>query len=378
MTTSRRTFFHQLLATAGSAALLELPLAEKLFASPEPQRNPIIPGAIRLNSNENAYGPLPSAMNAMQKALARGNRYPFADYGPLIGAIAKSHGAKPEQVLIGAGSTEILRICAQVFLSRDKNLVVSDPTFEALVEMSRSFVGAKVRQVPLTSTYAHDLDAMLKATDANTGLVYICNPNNPTASITPAADIEAFLAKLPLKTTLLIDEAYHHFAMGMPGYRSFMDRASDNVIIMRTFSKVYGMAGIRLGYAVSSELTIKLMSTVRLPVSVNTLAAAGGLASLQVDDEMRAAAERNAADRAEFAKQANQRGITFIPSYANFLMLKAGRPAQDVIAAFQENKILIGRPFPPMTNFIRVSLGLPEENSQFWQSWDQIQKKQSG
>lgn len=369
---SRRSFLHRLTAGAGAAALVQLPLAEKLFASPEPQRNPIIPGAVRLNSNENAYGPLPSAMKAMQKSLAEGNRYPFAEYGPLTEAIAKSHGVNPRQVLIGAGSTEILRICAQAFLSRDKNLVVPDPTFEALVEMSRSFVGANVRQVPLTSSYSHDLDAMLKATDGKRGLVYICNPNNPTASITQAGDIEAFLAKLPLNVTVLIDEAYHHFAVGMPGYRSFMDRASDNVVVMRTFSKIYGMAGIRLGYAVSSELTIRMMSTVRLPISVNTIAAAGGLASLQAEDEMRLAAERNAADRAEFAKQATARKLTFIPSYANFVMIKTNRDAKEMMTAFQQHNILIGRPFPPMTDYIRVSLGLPDENKAFWQAWDQI------
>ncbi len=368
---SRRSFLHRLTAGAGAAALVQLPLAEKLLASPEPQRNPIIPGAIRLNSNENAYGPLPSAMKAMQRSLAEGNRYPFGRYEALSEAIAAPLGVSPTQILTGAGSTEHLRMTAQAFCSGGKNVVLAEPTFESLGEFVRALNG-EVRKVPLTSTHAHDLDAMLQRVDKNTGLVYICNPNNPTASITPAKDMESFLSKLPPSTSVLIDEAYHHFADGLPDYRSFIDHASDRVIVMRTFSKIYGMAGIRLGYTVSSEATAKKLAAFRLPIAVNVIAAEGGLASIAANDEMKFAADRNAADRAEFAKQATARKLTFIPSYANFFMIKTNRDAKEMMAAFQQRNILIGRPFPPMTDYIRVSLGLPDENKAFWQAWDQI------
>jgi histidinol-phosphate aminotransferase len=371
MTFSRRSFFQRMAASAGVAALVQLPLADRLFASPEPQRNPIIPGAIQLNSNENPYGPLPSAMKAMQRALMEGNRYPFARYQPLTESVARHHGVKVEQVVLGAGSTEHLQMAARAFWGAGKNVVVADPTFESISEFVKA-EGGEVRKVPLTSNYAHDLDGMLQRVDKNTGLVYICNPNNPTASITPAKDIETFLSKLPANVTTLIDEAYFHFADGMPDYRSFIDQAGDRVVVMRTFSKIYGMAGIRLGYIVSSEVTAKKMAEFRLPISVSMIAAEGGLASLEANAEMRAAAARNAADRVEFAKQANVRGLTLIPSYANFFMVKTGKPAKEVMSAFQQRKVLIGRPFPPMTDYVRVSLGLPEENATFWQAWDQL------
>jgi histidinol-phosphate aminotransferase len=310
-------------------------------------------------------------MKAMQRALLEGNRYPFGRYQPLAESVAKHHGVKAEQVVMGAGSTEHLLMSARAFCAGGRNVVVADPTFESIGDFVNA-QGGEVRKVPMTSNYAHDLDRMLQRVDGNTGLVYICNPNNPTASITPSKDIETFLSKLPGTAKVLIDEAYFHFADGMPDYRSFMENVGDDrVIVMRTFSKIYGMAGIRLGYAVTSDANAKKMTALGLPISVSMLAAEGGLVSLAADDEMRVAAQRNAADRAEFTKQASARGIALIPSYANFFMMKTGRPAKDVIVGFQQQKILIGRPFPPMTDYIRVSLGLPEENKTFWNAWDQ-------
>jgi histidinol-phosphate aminotransferase len=368
MTLSRRRF---LCNTAATATLLQLPFAERLLASPEPQRNPLTPGAIAINSNENAYGPLPSAMNALQEALVRGNRYPFGLYDPLLAKIASVNNVKKDQVVMGAGSTEMLRIAALAFLGPGKNVVVADPTFEAIAEFGGE-LGAEVRKVPLTATYAHDLEAMLKRADANTGLVYICNPNNPTASLTPDKQLDQFIHSLPPQTVVLIDEAYHHFAMGSPGYRSFMPQADDRVVVMRTFSKIYGMAGIRLGYSVASPATIRKMAAYRLPISVNTVAAAGGLASLEDEAAMKSAAERNANDRSEFTKQAAARHLTMIPSFANFAMLKVNQPVRQVIESFQHRSVLIGRPFPPMNDYVRISFGLPAEMKTFWQAWDQI------
>jgi histidinol-phosphate aminotransferase len=368
MSLSRRKFLRN---TGATAALLQVPLAQRLFASPEPQRNPLVSGAIAINSNENAYGPLPSATKAMQDALVRGNRYPFGMYDPLLTKIASVNGVRKDQVVMGAGSTEMLRLAAQAFLAPGKNVVVADPTFEAMAEFGDA-LGAEVRKVPLTANYAHDLEAMLKRADSNTGLIYICNPNNPTASLTPANQIDQFIHSLPPQTVVLMDEAYHHFAMGSPEYRSFMPQADDRLIVMRTFSKIYGMAGIRLGYAVASAATINKMGTYRLPISVNTLAAAGGLASLDDEAAMKAAAERNAVDRSEFAKQAAARNVTMIPSFANFAMLKVNQPVKQVIDSFQQKGVLIGRPFPPMNDYVRVSFGLPSEMKAFWQAWDHI------
>jgi histidinol-phosphate aminotransferase len=368
MSLSRRTFLRN---TAATATLLQVPFVERLLASPEPQRNPAVAGAIAINSNENAYGPLPSAMKAMQDVLVRGNRYPFALYDPLLAKIAGVNGVGKDQVVMGAGSTEMLSLAVRAFLAPGKNVVVADPTFEAMAEFAEAG-GAEVRKVPLTANHAHDLEAMLKHADNNTGLVYICNPNNPTATLTPPNQVDQFIHSLPPQTVALIDEAYHHFAVGSPEYRSFMPQADDRVIVMRTFSKVYGMAGIRLGYAVASPGTIKKMSAYRLPISVNTVAAAGGLASLEDEAAMKMAAERNANDRAEFAKEAAARKVIMIPSFANFAMLKVNQPVKQVIDSFQQKGILIGRPFPSMNDYVRISFGLPSEMKGFWRAWDQI------
>ena len=367
MGTSRRNFLQLATAGAAGASLLRLPL----FASPEPQRNAIVHGSVIMSSNENPYGPLPSATKAMQEALAKGNRYPFWVYGELSSKIAALNRVNADQVTVGAGSTELLCLTAQTFTGPGKNLVLADPTFEAIAEFAAA-AGAEVRKVPLSSDYSHNLDAMLRRVDANTGLIYICNPNNPTASVTPASDLATFLSKVPASATVVLDEAYHHFAVGSPNYRSFMEAAGDRVVVLRTFSKIYGMAGIRLGYGVASAATTKKMAEHRWPIAVNNIAAMGGIASLADETAMLAAAQRNAADRAEFAKQATSRKLKFIPSHANFFMMETGRPAREMIDAFQKQGIAIGRPFPPMLEWIRVSLGLPEENKQFWQAWDEM------
>ena len=369
MALSRRSFLQRTATGASAATLLQFPLAGRLFASPEPVRAAQPNGEVQIDSNENAYGPLPSAMKAMQDTLARANRYPDFGYRELVSAIASWNGVKEDQVMLGTGSTELLRICAQAFSGPGKSIVVADPTFEGLEHFADQ-LGAPTVHVPLTGSYAHDLDAMLQRGGSNIGLIYICNPNNPTASITPADELEAFLAKVPSDAVVMFDEAYHHFAIGMPGYRSFMDHAGDRVVVLRTFSKIYGMAGMRLGYGVASAATIEKMSKYRLPMDVNIVVAAGGLASLADDGAMKFASQRNATDRAEFSKQAASRNVTVIPSYANFFMLKTGRPAKQVIAGFRARNVLIGRPFPPMLDWIRVSLGLPEEMKTFWSAWD--------
>jgi histidinol-phosphate aminotransferase len=368
MALSRRNFLQRTASGAGAAALLQFPLASKVFASPEPIHT-LRTGGLLLDSNENPYGPLPSAMKAMQEALGHANRYPEPE--ELEARIATYNHVTPEQVLLGTGSTEILKAAAFAFAGPGKNMVMGDPAFEA-PRMFVDMAGGETRKVPLTGNYAHDLEAMAKRADANTGLIYICNPNNPTASITPAADIEGFLNKIPGNAVVLIDEAYHHFADGQPGYRSFMDHAGDRVIIARTFSKIYGMAGMRLGYAISAPATIEKLSGFRLPMAMNMVTIAGGLASLDDDGTMKMAAQRNEADRAEFLKQASSRNLTTIPSYANFAMVKTGRPVKDMITAFKSQQVLIGRPFPPMTDWVRVSLGLPDEMRTFWQTWDKV------
>jgi histidinol-phosphate aminotransferase len=203
-----------------------------------------------------------------------------------------------------------------------------------------------------------------------TALVYVCNPNNPTASLTSRKDLERFISKLPASTSVILDEAYHHYAAGM--YGSFLDHPIDDqkLIVLRTFSKVYGLAGLRLGYAVASPKVIQQMRRFATQDNVNAIVTQTAFVALDDDEGINDFVQRNANDRQEFFNQAMARALKPIDSHANFVMMNTFHPAQDVIQHFRKNNILIGRQFPPMDTYIRVSLGRPEEMQAFWQTWD--------
>ena len=379
---SRRRFLQSLgMGAAAGAALAGSPFSLEAF---EPSRHgqavdaktalgAARANAILLNSNENAYGPLPKTVTTMQQALTWANRYPDFDYDALVWTISDLHKANTHQIVTGCGSTEILRVSAAAFAGPGKRVIVASPTFEAIGEYGRS-MGAEVVKVPLTSSYAHDLDGMLAAASSAPSLIYVCNPNNPTASLTPRKDLEEFINKLPASAYLVIDEAYHHFATESPDYLSFADRPVDHprVIVARTFSKIYGMAGMRLGYSVSSAKIAEQLRQFQTQDNVNMVAAQAAVAGLQDTAEMQSAVRRNATDRQEFFSQAGKRGLKPISSYANFVMMDANRPAMQAMNHFKQNGILIGRRFPPMDNFVRVSLGKPNEMQQFWKVWDSM------
>ncbi len=372
---SRRHFLRTLAYSGSTAALVPSAWARPSSRPPgfEPARLGEPSDTIRLNSNENAYGPSQKTAAAMRSALLGANRYPYMEYDPLIESIAKLHGVGREQVLLGCGSTEILRMAVDAFLGPGKQLIQANPTFEAPEHYARA-AGAEVVSVRLTSQFAHNLDQMLQQAGNNTGLVYVCNPNNPTASITPRGDLEVFIEKLPANTHVLIDEAYHHYAGQSAMYASFIDRplGDKRVIVSRTFSKVYGLAGLRLGYAVGSPAVLQRMGAYATERSINCVVAHAAMAALDDTDNVRDAITRNANDRQEFRNQAMVRTLKPIDSHANFLMVDTHHPAQEVIKHFQEHKVLIGRHFPAMDTYIRVSLGTPTDMLEFWRVWDML------
>jgi histidinol-phosphate aminotransferase len=361
-------------AGAASAAAMRWPLMGVSGGSTfEPFRLKQDDGFIRLNSNENAYGPSPSVGDAIKSAVASANRYPRMEYDALAERIANLHNVKPNQILFGCGSTEILRMAAFAFLGNTKQLIQASPTFEAIEHYARA-AGSEVKSVRLTPEFAHDLDAMLARAGASTTLVYICNPNNPTASLTPRKDLETFIARLPASTFVLIDEAYHHYAGASGTYASFIDRPLDDerVIVVRTFSKVYGLAGLRLGYGVGSQKTIQRMRTFATENNINAIVTQAAAAALDDTDGVRDAVRRNADNRQEFFNQAMARALKPIDSHANFVMMNTFHPAEEIIQHFRKNNILIGRRFPPMDTYLRISLGRPEEMKAFWQTWDTL------
>ncbi len=379
MLVSRRNFLSAIgvgttAETAGQMSFSRVYAAGNL----EPSQPQASAGPILLNRNENVYGPSTNVVAVLRSALAVANRYPDMEYGDLTERIARFHGVKPEQVLLGCGSTEVIRAATMAFLSVGESLLQPSPTFEAVEHYAQS-TGANVVSVPLNGEFANDLDGMLERAGSWTTLVYICNPNNPTASLTPRKDLETFISKLPSSTHILIAEAYHESAGHATKYASFLDHPvnDERVIVTRTFSAVYGLAGLRLGYAVASPLSVARMRSFVTAESVNSIVVRAAMAALDDTDSVREFVKRNTDGRQEFFNQAVARMIKPIDSHANFVMMKTPitktpTPAEEVIEHFRKNNILIGRRFPAMDTYIRVSLGTPEEMQAFWRIWDKL------
>jgi histidinol-phosphate aminotransferase len=374
MIRSRRNFLRSLGIGAAAGAAVQWPIAGiAAVSSPEPSRQKQPAEFILLDSNENAYGPSLKVARAIGPATALANRYPFRKYEEVTSRIAAFHQVKPEQVLFGCGSTEILRVAACAFLGNGRQMIQAWPTFEASQDYAKS-LGSEVISVPLDHRFAHDLNGMRPPPGASTGLIYICNPNNPTGSITPRKDLEAFIGGLPADTHVLVDEAYHQFAGQSDRYASFIDHPMDDerVIVTRTFSKVYGLAGLRLGYAVASPRVIEKMRPYLTQDGLNAIVAEVVGVALDDTEGVKTAVKRNSDDRQEFHNQAMVRMLKPIDSHANFVMVNTQHPVEEVIEHFRKHKILIGRRFPSMDTYMRISLGTPDEMQSFWRTWDMI------
>jgi histidinol-phosphate aminotransferase len=326
---------------------------------------------IRLISNGNPYGPSERVTTAMLAAVRAAHADADRERELLLDQIAGDHRVKREEVVLAGGSTEILRMAVSAFLTPGKTLLTANPTFDVMSRHARS-LNREVVSAPLSPDYSHDLDAMLSRCDSTTGLVYICNPNNPTGSLTRRRDLEAFIAKLPTTTRLVIDEAYHHYVDDASDYRSFIDDpvSDTRVIVTRSFSKIYGLAALRIGYAVASADTAAQLEAHRTSDGVNVISARAAMAALADTNYVRASRIRNADDRQEFFNQANARMTRWIDSQTNFVMVNADRPAEDVVAHFKSNRILLPDSYARFEKYVRVSLGSPAEMQEFWRVWE--------
>jgi histidinol-phosphate aminotransferase len=248
---------------------------------------------------------------------------------------------------------------------------MATPTFDAIARYARAS-GTEIRAVPLTKRYTHGLEAMIRRTDASTGLIYVCNPNNPTGGLTPKGDLESFFDRVPRSVGILIDEAYHDFVPPTSTYTTWVGRAASDprLIVTRTLSKVYGMAGLRVGYAVASSDTSKRLAQRRLAMGVNIVAARAANAALGDQAYVRRIVERVADDRQEFYNQANARMLRSLDSVTNFVMLKTLRLGTEVAEQLREKGILVASGYPGFGYYIRVSLGSPQDMTEFWRAWD--------
>ena len=344
-------------------------------------------GIVRLSSNENPYGPSRLAVRAMTAAFDIAWRYPDEHAETLIEMLAKLHDVKTEQILLGDGSGEILKICASAFTGSMTNdtrpvelarptrgpaltfipgrgkMIVPEPTFEAILNHAR-ISRADVVKVPLNTAFGHDLPKMLAA--AEEGLIYICNPNNPTASITPKDEVRSFLATCPPQTMVLVDEAYYHYA-DSPVYESVIPLVKQypNLIVARTFSKIYGMAGLRCGFCVAQPEVIRRLRPHQTWDSVNIMALAGAVASLKDRRQVANGRRLNAETKTYVTVRLGKLGYKHIPSQANFVMVDLKRPVQPLIAALRERHVQVGRLFPSLPTHMRVTIGKREEMETF-------------
>jgi len=329
---------------------------------------------IRLDRNENAYGPSPNAVAEVLKNAHSVNRFPSSS-DALGSSIASVHGIRPEQILLGAGSTAIMSMAVNAFLRNGRRLVLATPTFELIGHYALAN-GAQISAVSLRHDYGHDLEAMLAAVNSETGLIYICNPNNPTGTLTDRQSIDRFLEKLPEWVPVIIDEAYHEYAGGSGSYVSFLDRPSlhPGAIITRTFSKIYGLAGLRLGYAFAQPNILNALAKEKREMEIGSLSLAAGLAALADTEFTARCVQRNQNDRQEFVNQVNARMLRVLDSHTNFACLNVMHPAKEIIEHYQKNDILLGPEIPGMPNYVRVSFGAPEEMREFWAVWDLLGK----
>jgi histidinol-phosphate aminotransferase len=344
---TRRSFAARFgLAAAGSGLVPELVYAQRAAVK--------VPGLpqdmVWLNSNENPAGPPAVSLAAMRDVLPLSGRYHYQEFREIYAAIARSEELSPDQIVAGCGSSEVLHTSVDAFTSVSRALISVAPAYELPIELARCY-GRPVVLVKLREDYTADVRKMAEEADkARGGLIYLCNPNNPTSAMTTAKDVDWLAANLPANTTLLVDEAYIHFGES-PDLKTALPyvRQGKDVIVTRTFSKIYGMAGLRVGFAAAKP-----------EIARAVLAALADKDTIVRD--RRASLART---RRELCGWLRERGVKYIEPHANFIMIDVGRDARQFIQTMPRMGVAPGRPFPPLTNMLRVSIGTDQEMVKF-------------
>jgi histidinol-phosphate aminotransferase len=320
----------------------------------------------KLANNENPYGPSEAVMKAMTQALKYANRYGYPD-GGITEAIAKHHGVKAENVLLGSGSGEILDVACNTYLRGGRKILSSEPSYDVIFGHVTAYKADAIR-VPSLPDFRQDIAGLVKAARAynrEIGFVYLCSPNNPTGRIVTKQEIQQLLDGIPEDMPMLIDEAYFHFVED-PDYATSIPHVFEGrpVMVTRTFSKIAALAGMRLGYAIAPEEMIRDMRPYATG-TINAIVKWGGVAALG-DTEAQAKVKRVTLDlRKKTTTELQNIGYTVIPSEANFFLVHIRRPVPPVIEEFKKKGVLVGRPFPPLMEHLRVSVGTADEMSRF-------------
>jgi histidinol-phosphate aminotransferase len=322
---------------------------------------------IKLASNENALGPSPKALAALRSAASTLHRYPDAGCVALRAALAKHLKVDPERIIAGNGSDELIVLALRAFVDPGDEIVVAQPTF-LIYELQGKASGASVTVVPMKDL-RYDLTAMRAAVTPHTKIVFIANPDNPTGTYVTKKELDAFVRDLPQETVVFLDEAYYEFATAPDFPQSLRYVADRPVIVTRTFSKAYGLAGLRVGYGVAQPSLIAAMNAVREPFNVNSLAQAAAVAALS-DAAFLAKTRRAAAEGRKLLMAAfEQLRLRAVPSQTNFILIELGPRAQDVARALLARGVMIREMGAwKLSGYLRVTIGTPQENRRFIQA----------
>jgi len=320
---------------------------------------------VKLASNENALGPSPKAVQALQAALSDIHRYPDNGCYYLREKLAEKYGVDRSQLLFGHGSNEVIQLIVLAFLTPDEEVITAGQTFILYPIMSNAR-GARVLEVPLKD-FTYDLEAMAGRITDKTKIIFISNPNNPTGTMADAASFRTFMQQVPADVLVVLDEAYGEYVMS-PAYPDSLEylRQGRNIIILRTFSKAYGLAGLRIGYALCPALLVNYMERVRVPFNVNYLAQVAALAALDDKEHLRRSQDNNQKGLAYIYAELKGMGLVYIPTHSNFLLVNLGTRAEDVYQKLlREGVIIRSMASYGLDNYVRVTIGLPEENERF-------------
>jgi histidinol-phosphate aminotransferase len=363
---SRRSFLQ--LSAVASAALAGRIVTEPMLAYAQLKSPP--KGGILLNANENPLGPAAVARQAVANITPDGGRYLFSFTEELINTFGQQQGLKPEYVAAFAGSSPALYYAVATFASPKASYVTADPGYEAGTKAAEA-VNARVVNVPLTKTWSHDVKAMLAAAP-DAGIFYICSPNNPTGTLTSHADIEYLVENKPKGSVVMVDEAYIHFC-DAPTVLDLV-KADKDVIVLRTFSKIYGMAGLRCGFAVGRPDLIKKLDAYGGWNAMPVTAVAAAIASMKDATLVPERKRINTETRQSTFAWLDSNSYEHSPSVSNCFMLKAGKPTHEVIAGMAHQNVYIGRPWPSMPGWVRITVGTPAEMSQFQLAFQALMK----
>lgn len=328
-------------------------------------------GLVRLMSNENPYGPSEVVKQAMTNALSLTYQYPFSSYPVLLEELSSHEGVPTDHILLTSGSNEGLRVAAATFGIRFGEILTCEPTYNALLSYAEEF-GGTVLSLPLTKDLKFDLEALEAKTSPRTAMIFLCNPNNPTGTLLDAGQVSAFCHRMSEKTIVFSDEAYYDY-IEKPDYPSMVPlvKAGKNVIVSRTFSKVYGMAGIRVGYLIAPPDMIRQMAP-KVMGYVHIMGIYGAAAALKDTPFYNYSLEMNRQSKQVIYDTCAELGLEYAPSHANFVFLKTEHNISWLIEQMQQKGVRVGRPFPPLNQWCRVSTGTLEDMAQWRKAMQEI------